>query len=99
MSADVTNAGNTAEAGMALLDAAIIADSITDEDPRIKVLSEAGLFESMPLGAAQFLERAAIRAAIHRPILAGVQAGSAIITELVMTAAALNESPGEGHQP
>ena len=88
MSADVTDVDRTAEAGMALLDAAAVADAMTRDDARIRALSEAGLFESMPDGQALFVESPAIRAAIQRPLVSRPQAGVEIIAGLVATVSA-----------
>jgi hypothetical protein len=96
MSADVTDVGSTAEAGMALLDAAAIAESLPTEDSGIRVLSEAGLFESMPGGRAAFVEIPEIRAAVQRALVSGVEDGVAIIAKLVATAATLDDPYGEG---
>jgi hypothetical protein len=93
MSADVTNQDRTAQAGMALLDAAAIADAMAPEDGRIKALSEAGRFESMPDGQALFLETPGIRAAIHRPLAAERRTGVQIIAELVATATGFDQRP------
>lgn len=90
MSADVMGSQNTASAGMALLDAAHVADSMTTDDPRLALLSEAGLFESMPEGRALFLETSAVRAAIQRQIVHDPQMGEEIIALIV---ASVYESP------
>jgi hypothetical protein len=95
MSADVTGAASTAEAGMALLDAAVLAESLSSEDARIRVLSEAGLFESMPGGRAGFVEVPEIRAAVLRALVSGAENGAAIIAKLVATAATLDDPYGE----
>lgn len=95
MSADVTGAASTAEAGMALLDAAVLAESLSGEDARIRVLSEAGLFESMPGGRAGFVEVPEIRAAVLRALVSGAEDGAAIIAKLVATAATLDDPHGE----
>ncbi|CAN5878639.1 hypothetical protein BH24ACT15_BH24ACT15_37960 [soil metagenome] len=63
------------------------------DDARIKVLSEAGCFESMPDGQAFFLETPEIRAAIRRPLVAERQAGVEIIAELVATATGFDQPP------
>ena len=49
------------------------------------MLSEAGLFESMPGGGARFLETLQIRAAIQRPLIRDPQDGEQIIAYLVAT--------------
>lgn len=85
LSADVLGSQSTASAGMALLDAAHIAEAMTTNDPRLAVLSEAGLFESMPEGRARFLETNGIRAAIQRPLICDPQGGEQIIARLVAT--------------
>ena len=93
MSADVTDTAGTAEAGMALLDAALIAESLPTRAAEIRRLSEAGLFESMPDGRAAFVEVPQIRAAVQRALVSGAEDGAAIIGRLVATAAALNDLP------
>ena len=85
LSADVRQSQSTASAGMALLDAAHLADAMTTNDPRLTLLSEAGLFESMPGGGARFLETLQIRAAIQRPLIRDPQDGEQIIAYLVAT--------------
>ena len=95
MSADVTDSASTADLGMALLDAARIAEAMSMADPRIRVLSEANLFESMPEGGAVFLEVAEIRRAVRRTLVSGPQDGSSIIAELVATAVELIGSSTE----
>jgi hypothetical protein len=85
LSADVMGSQSTASAGMALLDAAHIAEAMTADDPRLALLSEAGLFESMPGGRALFLETSRIRAAIQRPLVSDPQGGEQIIAHLVAT--------------
>lgn len=86
MSADVTGVQDTARAGMALLDAASIAEAMTPSDSRLRVLSERGHFESMPQGRARFVETPAMRAAIQRPLVSDRQTGAEIIAALVSTA-------------
>lgn len=92
LSADVTGTPSTAAAGMVLLDAAKIAESLRTDDPEIRILSEAGLFESMPGGGAAFVEVPEIRAAVQRALVSDVEDGAAVIAKLVATAAALDES-------
>jgi hypothetical protein len=87
MSADVTDVDSTAEAGMALLDAAAAAEAMSSDDTRIKVLSEAGLFESMPRGEARFLETPQVSAAIRRTLMSAPQGGEAILGKLVAAVA------------
>lgn len=91
MSADATNTGRTAEDGMALLDAALIAEAMPSHDPRLTLLSEVGLFESMPDGAAAFIELPAIRSSVQRPLVSGCEDGSTIIAKIVAAATASDE--------
>ncbi|HET6915165.1 MAG TPA: hypothetical protein VFH56_03660 [Acidimicrobiales bacterium] len=99
MSADVTDSSRTAELGMALLDAAQIAEAMPGTDPRIRVLSEAGLFESMPGGQAAFIEVPEIRRAVRRPLVCGPQRGTAIIAQLTATVAELTRGQTPTNQP
>lgn len=85
-SADITDMDSTADAGMALFDAAAIADAMTAGDPRLRALSAAGLFESLPGGHAQFRDSPQIRDAIRRPLVSHSQAGVEIVAGLVATA-------------
>lgn len=87
MSADVTDVDSTADAGMALLDAAAAAEAMSSDDTRIKVLSEAGLFESMPRGEARFLETPQVSAAVRRTLMSAPQGGEAILGKLVAAVA------------
>jgi hypothetical protein len=82
LSADVTDSPATAEAGAALLDAALLVEVMKPDDPLLVVLSEAGLFESMPGGRARFLESDAVRRAIQRPIAGAAQDSRAILASL-----------------
>jgi hypothetical protein len=95
LSADVRDAADTAEAGMALLDAALIAESMPADNEGLRALSEAGLFESMPHGKAVFVEAPQIRAAVQRALVSDEEDGAAIIAKLVATAAAM-EDPRDG---
>lgn len=99
MSADVTGMPTTAEAGMVLLDAAVVAESMQGDDPRIQTLSEAGLFESMPGDEAAFVEIPEVRAAIHRSVVSDVEDGGSVIARLVALAAALVDPHHEGPRP
>lgn len=94
MSADATDSPSTADLGMALLDAARIAEAMPSADPRIRVLSEAHLFESMPEGRAVFIEAAEIRRAVRRTLVSGPQDGASIIAGLITTASELTGSSG-----
>jgi hypothetical protein len=83
MSADVNDEQHVAAAGMALLDAADLAEGMRSEDQRLLSLSEAGCFETMPKGGAVFVETDAIRAAIQRPLVGTAMSGSEILTLVV----------------
>jgi hypothetical protein len=86
LSADVNQAHQIAQAGMALLDAASIAETLLADDPILIALSEAGRFESMPGDRARFVETAQLRAAVQRPLSGTPMAGKQILTLLVDTA-------------
>lgn len=99
MSADATDDASTADLGMAMLDAARIAEAMPGTDPRIRVLSEAHLFESMPEGKAVFIEVAEIRRAVRRTLVSGPQAGASIIGQLIATARELTASSARQSRP
>lgn len=99
LSADVGDVDSTAAAGMALLDAAAIAETMTSHDPRLQALSEAGCFESMPHDRARFVESPQIRAAILRPLVSDSQTGTQIITLLVATAIRDDETAHDDPPP
>jgi hypothetical protein len=86
LSADVTDEQHIARAGMALLDAAHIARELPPEDDRLKVLSEAGRFETMPDHTARFVETEQLRAAVQRPLSGESMTGNAILELIVETA-------------
>lgn len=86
LSCDVNDEQDIATAGMALLDAARLAENMPPTDPRLVRLSEAGRFESMPNHEALFLESPAVRAAMQRPLAGRVMSGSDILQVLVSTA-------------
>lgn len=95
MSADATDSASTADVGMALLDASRIANAMPATDPRIRLLSEARLFESMPDDKAVFIEVAEIRRAVRRTLVSGPQDGASIIARLIEAASELTASPGD----
>jgi hypothetical protein len=99
MSADATNTASTADAGMALLDAAEVAEAMQGDDHRMTLLSEAGLFESMPHGEAAVVDRPEIRRAVQRTLLSAPQNGRAIIAKLVSTVTAAHEPPSGDEGP
>ncbi|MGN9909295.1 hypothetical protein ACTMTJ_17260 [Phytohabitans sp. LJ34] len=86
LSADVNDAQETAHAGMALLDAAAVAQRLGPKDEIIRTLSEAGRFETMPDGKAVFLETSELRTAIQRPLLGSRMTGHEILALVVSTA-------------
>ncbi|GLH98674.1 hypothetical protein Pa4123_39490 [Phytohabitans aurantiacus] len=86
LSADVNDAHGTAHAGMALLDAAALAEQLRSTDESLRTLSEAGRFETMPDGKAVFLETSELRAAIQRPLLGSRMTGQEILALVVETA-------------
>jgi len=86
LSADVNDEQLIARAGMALLDAAMIAEKLSARDGRLTALSEAGRFETMPGGGARFVETAELRAAIQRPLSGTPLSGHDIVALLVDTA-------------
>lgn len=85
LSADVNDAHQIAKAGMALLDAAAIAQTLHTSDPTLLALSEAGRFESMPDDRARFRETPSLRAAVQRPISGTPMTGRQILSLLVDT--------------
>jgi hypothetical protein len=85
LSADVSNEHHIAAAGMALLDAATIAERFSPTDERLTALSEAGCFETMPDNKARFLETAELRAAVQRPLAGTPMSGREILALLVDT--------------
>lgn len=85
-SADVNDAQTTAQAGMTLLDAALLAEAMPEGDRRLKELSEAHCFESLPEREALFLETPAIRSAVQRPLAGEPMTGVQVIDLIVATA-------------
>jgi hypothetical protein len=85
-SADVNDAQTTAQAGMTLLDAARLAEAMPEGDRRLRELSEAHCFESLPEREALFLETPAIRSAVQRPLTGEPMTGLQVIDLIVATA-------------
>ena len=83
LSAEMTTLRHLVTVGMALLDAAALADSLRRDDPILQQLSEAGCFESIPDGRATFLSTDAIRRAILRPISGVDESGADILHSIV----------------
>jgi len=86
LSADATNEQHIAAAGMALLDAAAIAEHLPAGDARLRDLSLAGRFETMEEGFSTFVETADVRAVVQRPLAGSPMSGEDILTMLVATA-------------
>jgi hypothetical protein len=82
LSADVNNSPRIAEAGMALLEAAAIAEQLGSRDPLLVRLSEAGMFESMPNQEATVVSTPEIDRILQRPIAGGSRDGLTILGEL-----------------
>jgi hypothetical protein len=85
-SADSTNGQHIAAAGMALLDAAALAERLPATDRRLRRLSGAGCFETMHDGSSAFLETPDLRAAVQRPLSGAPMSGADILALLVLTA-------------
>jgi hypothetical protein len=86
LSADSTGEQHIARAGMALLDAAGLAEHLPATDPRLAALSLAGRFETMADGASRFLETQDVRAALRRPISGAAMTGEQILDLLAAIA-------------
>jgi hypothetical protein len=86
LSADSTGEQHIASAGMALLDAAEVAERLPPVDPRLATLTRAGRFESMPDGRSTFLETDSMRRAIQRPLSGAPMSGEEILDLLVESA-------------
>lgn len=86
LSADVTGHLHLADVGMALLDAAGLAQRMRGDDTVLMRLSEAGCFEPMPDGGARFVSSGEIRRALLRPISGDAEAGAAILGSVVLAA-------------
>ncbi|MGZ4589369.1 MAG: hypothetical protein ACXV2I_01080 [Actinomycetes bacterium] len=88
MAADANDASHVAQAGMALLDAAALAEGWPPSDPSLRRLSEAGLFETMPDDAVRVVETAAVRSATQRPLSGDAMTGAQILALMVASALA-----------
>ena len=88
LSADVTTQQHVAHAGMALLDAAAIAENLTRTDPCLDRLSDAGCYESTPDLGLRFVESEAVRAAVQRPLLGELMTGRDILNLIAAVASA-----------
>lgn len=78
-SAEVTGHMHLVHVGMALLDAAALAENLGTGDPLLQRLSEAGRFESMPDDRARFVSTEEIQRAILRPVAGTAEAGRVIL--------------------
>lgn len=87
LSADSTGEQHVATAGMALLDAAALAERLASADRRLVALSRAGCFEAMPGGSCRFVETHDLRAVVQRPLAGSPMSGDRILDLLAATAA------------
>ena len=85
LSADAIGEQHIATAGMALLDAAELAQGWGRSDLRLEALSRAGGFEAMPDGASRFLEPPGLRAAVQRPLSGRSMTGAEILALIMRT--------------
>jgi hypothetical protein len=72
--------------GLALLDAAALAEGMVADDPVLVSLSEAGCFESMPDQQAIFVNSEEIQRAILRPVSGVSEPGPTILTNVAVAA-------------
>jgi hypothetical protein len=86
LSADSTGEQHIARAGMALLDAAALAEHLPATDRRLRALSLAERFETMPNGASRFLGTPDVAAALRRPVSGSSMSGEQILNLLVAVA-------------
>jgi hypothetical protein len=86
LSADVTGQVHLVHVGLALLDAATLAQDLAVDDPVLVQLSEAGCFESMPGDRARFVSTAEIHRALLRPISGTAEVGEDILRSVVTAA-------------
>jgi len=83
LSADSTDEQHIARAGMALLDAAALAEELVAGDGRLKALSDASCFEAMADGACRFVETPRLRSVVQRPLAGSPMSGEQILDLLV----------------
>lgn len=79
LSADSTGEQHIADAGMALLDAASLAERLPATDRRLEALSRAGCFEAMRGGTTRFAETSDLRAVVQRPLAGTPMSGEQIL--------------------
>lgn len=85
LSADEAEDQHIARAGMALLDAAALADYLPATDRRLEAMTRAGCFETMPGGTCRFVESDGLRAIVQRPLAGAPMTGAQILDLLVKT--------------
>lgn len=83
LSADVNNSPHVAEAGMALLEAAAIAQDLRPMDPLLVGMSERGLFESMPNGGSRVVDSDELGRSLSRSILGKPRDGRRVLKDLL----------------
>lgn len=83
LSADVNDSAEIAEAGMSLLEAAAVAQQMVSSDPLLVTMSERGLFESMPHGAARVVDSVAVGQSLARSIMRGSRDGRTVLVDLL----------------
>ena len=86
LSADVTTQQHVARAGMALLDAAAIAEQLPTNHRVLDQLSAARCFVSLPGGGTRLVETDQVRAAVRRPLSGDPMSGLEILDLLAATA-------------
>jgi hypothetical protein len=83
LSADVNGSPHIAEAGMSILAAADIAADLSPTDPLLIEMSERGLFESMPNGAARVLATDDVGRSLSRSIVGATRDGHRVLVDMV----------------
>jgi hypothetical protein len=86
LSAEMTGHPYLVHVGMAMLDAAALAQDLDAGDPILLRLSQAGCFESMPDDRAKFVSTDEIQRAILRPVSGDAEAGATILQSIVTAA-------------
>jgi hypothetical protein len=79
LSAEANDSPHIADAGMALLAAADLAESLYSREPLLVQMSERGMFESMPDHGACVVARDAVSRFIRRGVLEGPRGPEAIL--------------------
>lgn len=86
LSAQMTGNFYLVHVGMAMLDAAVLAQDLKVDDPILLRLSQAGCFESMPGEKSKFVSTDEIQRAILRPVSGTAEAGATILQSIVTAA-------------